>query len=189
MGLAFGAIEVSAPAAADRAGHAGAAGLLLGGWGLGSFVGGVLATRASAPPDPVRRLCLLLALLTCGHLLLALPHQLILLGGVLFLSGAAIAPAFGLAYGLVERAAAAGTVTEAYTWLSTGLAAGIAAARRLRARWPKGRARRRVRARRGRRGGRGAHRALRRASSRRDKRQALREAGWQPPGPAPSSGA
>jgi len=127
MGLAFGAIEVAAPAAADEAGHAGAAALLLGGWGLGSFVGGVLATRAPAPPDPVRRLCVLLALLTCGHLLLALPDELVLIGALLFLSGAAIAPAFGLAYGLVERAAAAGTVTEAYTWLSTGLAAGIAA--------------------------------------------------------------
>ena len=73
------------------------------------------------------RVCVLLALLTCGHLLLALPDELVLIGALLFLSGAAIAPAFGLAYGLVERAAAAGTVTEAYTWLSTGLAAGIAA--------------------------------------------------------------
>jgi predicted MFS family arabinose efflux permease len=127
MGLAFGAIEVSVPAAADHAGSRGATGLLLGGWGLGSFVGGLLATRAPAPSDPVRRLCTFLALLVAGHLLLAVPNKLVLLGAVLVLSGAAIAPAFGLAYGLVERAAAAGTVTEAYTWLSTGLAAGIAA--------------------------------------------------------------
>jgi MFS family permease len=126
LGLAFGAIEVAVPAAAGHAGTRGAAGLLLGAWGLGSFVGGVLATRASAPVDPVRRLCAFLVALTCGHLLLALPDTLLLLGVVLFLSGAAIAPAFGLAYGLVEQAAAAGTVTEAYTWLSTGLATGIA---------------------------------------------------------------
>jgi predicted MFS family arabinose efflux permease len=127
LGVAFGAIEVSVPAAADHAGHAGAAGLLLGAWGLGSFTGGVLAARASAPPDPVRRLCTFLALLVLGHGLLAVPADLFLLGGVLFLAGATIAPAFGLAYGLVEQAAAAGTVTEAYTWLSTGLAGGIAA--------------------------------------------------------------
>ena len=36
---------------------------------------------------------------------------------------AAIAPSFGLAYGLVEGAAPPGAVTEAYTWLTTGLAA------------------------------------------------------------------
>lgn len=126
LGLAFGAIEVAVSAVADHAGSRGATGPLLGAWGLGSFVGGVLATRAPAPPDPVRRLCGFLAVLTAGHLLLALPVSLLVLGALLFVSGAAIAPAFGLAYGLVERAAAAGTVTEAYTWLSTGLAAGIA---------------------------------------------------------------
>jgi hypothetical protein len=127
IGLAFGAIEVAVPAAADHAGSRGAASLLLGGWGLGSLVGGLLATRSAAPRDPVGRLCVYLALLTCGHLLLALPSGLLALGGLLFLSGAVIAPSFGLAYGLVEGAAAAGTVTEAYTWLSTGLAGGIAA--------------------------------------------------------------
>jgi predicted MFS family arabinose efflux permease len=127
IGLAFGAIEVSVPAAADHAGHAGAASLLLGGWGLGSLVGGLFATRSEAPREPIARLGIYLALLTCGHLLLALPVGLLVLCGLLFLSGAVIAPSFGLAYGLVEGAAAAGTVTEAYTWLSTGLAAGIAA--------------------------------------------------------------
>ncbi|WP_053225863.1 MFS transporter [Solirubrobacter soli] len=126
IGLAFGAIEVAVAAVADDAGTRGATGPLLGAWGFGSFVGGMLATRASAPPDPVRRLLGFLVVLTAGHLLLALPVSLLALGALLFVSGAAIAPAFGLAYGLVERAAAAGTVTEAYTWLSTGLAAGIA---------------------------------------------------------------
>ncbi|MDA0161488.1 MFS transporter [Solirubrobacter ginsenosidimutans] len=127
IGLAFGAIEVAVPAAADHAGSQGAASLLLGGWGLGSLVGGLFATRSAAPRDPVGRLCVYLTLLTCGHLLLALPSGLLVLGALLFLSGAVIAPSFGLAYGLVEGAAAAGTVTEAYTWLSTGLAGGIAA--------------------------------------------------------------
>jgi MFS family permease len=127
IGVAFGAIEVSVPAAADHVGHARAASLLLGGWGLGSLVGGLLATRAAAPRDPVARLCGYLALLTGGHLLLALPAGLLVLSGVLFLSGAVIAPSFALAYALLGGAAAAGTVTEAYTWLSTGLAAGFAA--------------------------------------------------------------
>jgi MFS family permease len=126
IGMAFGAVEVSVPAAADAAGLPGAAGWLLGVWGLGSFLGGLLAARAAAPADRVRRLCLLLALLGVGHALLALPVGLIALGGLLLLAGATIAPSFGLAYGLVEGAAPPGAVTEAYTWLTTGLAAGIA---------------------------------------------------------------
>jgi predicted MFS family arabinose efflux permease len=126
IGMAFGAVEVSVPAAADAAGRPGAAGWLLGVWGLGSFLGGLLAARAAAPADRVRRLCLLLVLLAAGHVLLALPVGLIALGALLLLAGAFIAPSFGLAYGLVERVAPPGAVTEAYTWLTTGLAAGIA---------------------------------------------------------------
>jgi MFS family permease len=126
IGMAFGAVEVAVPAAADAAGSPRAAGWLLGTWGLGSFLGGLLAARAGAPADRVGRLCLLLVLLAAGHILLALPVGLVALGGLLLLAGAFIAPSFGLAYGLVEGAAPPGAVTEAYTWLTTGLAAGIA---------------------------------------------------------------
>ncbi len=126
IGVAFGAVEVAVPAAADEAGSPGAAAWLLGIWGLGSFLGGLLAANAAAPADRVGRLCLLLTLLAVGHLLLALPVGLLALGALLLLAGGAIAPSFGLAYGLVEGTAPTGAVTEAYTWLTTGLAAGIA---------------------------------------------------------------
>ena len=127
IGVAFGAIEVAVPAAADAAGSPRSAGWLLGVWGLGSFIGGLLAARAPAPADRVRRLCVLLVALACGHVLLALPVDLVVLGALLLLAGGAIAPSFGLAYGLVDGAAPEGTVTEAFTWLTTGIAAGIAA--------------------------------------------------------------
>lgn len=127
IGVAFGAVEVAVPAAADEGGSPGAAGWLLGLWGLGSFVGGLLAARAPAPDDRVRRLCVLLTALAVGHVLLALPVNLVVLAALLLLAGAAIAPSFGLAYALVEGASPPGAVTEAYTWLTTGLAAGIAA--------------------------------------------------------------
>ena len=69
------------PGRGRPAGHAGAAGLLLGGWGLGSFVGGVLATRAAGAarpgPAPVH---VPRAAGRCGHLLLAVPDDLLLLG-------------------------------------------------------------------------------------------------------------
>jgi len=126
VGLAFGAVEVGVPASADAAGHAHAAGLLLGVWGLGSLLGGLAAANACPPADRVRRLCIFLALLTAGHALLAVPAGLIGLTVLLFLAGAAIAPAFGIANALVDGVAPAGAVTEAFTWLATGIALGLA---------------------------------------------------------------
>jgi len=126
IGVAFGAVEVAVPAAADAAGTPSAAGWLLGIWGFGSFVGGMLAARGRPPADRVRRLCILLVVLAAGHALLALPVGLWVLAALLLLAGGAIAPSFGLAYGLVDTAAPEGTVTEAFTWLTTGIAAGLA---------------------------------------------------------------
>ena len=127
IGVAFGAVEVAVPAAAYGAGHPDAAGWLLGIWGLGSLIGGLVAAHGRPPADRVRRLCLYLVLLAAGHALLALPLGLLALAPLLLLAGGAIAPAFGLAYGLVDSAASEGTVTEAFTWLTTGIAAGLAA--------------------------------------------------------------
>jgi MFS family permease len=126
VGLAFGAVEVGVPASADAAGHAHAAGLLLGVWGLGSLLGGLAAAHASPPADRVRRLCILLSLLTAGHALLAVPAGLLGLAALLLVAGAAIAPAFGIANTLVDGVAPAGALTEAFTWLSTGIALGLA---------------------------------------------------------------
>jgi predicted MFS family arabinose efflux permease len=126
VGAAFGAVEVAVPAASAAAGEPHVAGLLLGVWGLGSLLGGLLAARAPAPTDRVRRLCLLLAALACGHALLAVPTGLVALGALLLLAGSAVAPSFGLAFGMVDGVAPPGAVTEAYTWLSTGIAFGLA---------------------------------------------------------------
>ncbi len=48
LGATFGSVEIAVPVAAEAAGHAGAAGLLLGVWGLGSLIGGLLSARAGA---------------------------------------------------------------------------------------------------------------------------------------------
>ncbi len=127
IGAAFGAIEVAVPAAADAAGHRSSAGLLLGIWGLGSLLGGLIAAHSRPPADAVRRLCVLLILLAAGHALLALNPGLLVLGALLLLAGGAIAPSLGLAYRVVDSVAPAGAVTEAFTWLTTGIAAGFAA--------------------------------------------------------------
>ena len=88
IGVAFGAVEVAVPAAADAAGSPSAAGWLLGLWGLGSFIGGMAAARAEPPADRVRRLCTLLIVLAVGHALLALPVGLYALAALLLLAGA-----------------------------------------------------------------------------------------------------
>ena len=126
LGATFGSIEIAVPVAAEAAGHAGAAGLLLGVWGLGSLLGGLVAARAGAAADAVRRLTALLAALAAGHLLLTIPLGPLLLPRCCCSPGLALSPAMAAAYAMVEGLAPAGTVTEAYTWLSTGIAAGLA---------------------------------------------------------------
>ena len=127
LGATFGSIEIAVPVAAEAAGHAGAAGLLLGVWGLGSLLGGLAAARAGAARDPVRRLTALLAALAGGHLLLTIPLGPLPLAGLLLLAGLALSPAIAAACAMVEHLAPKGTVTEAYTWLTTGIAGGLAA--------------------------------------------------------------
>ena len=127
LGVTFGSIEIAVPVAAEAAGHRGAAGLLLGVWGLGSLLGGLAAARAGAARDPVKRLTGLLAALAGGHLLLTIPLGSLPLAALLLLAGLALSPAIAAAYAMVEQLAPAGTVTEAYTWLTTGIAAGLAA--------------------------------------------------------------
>jgi len=127
LGATFGAVEVAVPVAAEDAGRAGAAGLLLGIWGAGSLLGGLAAARAGAAADPVRRLGALLAALAAGHLLLMTTTGPLLLAGLLLVAGLALSPAMAVAFAMVDGLAPAGAVTEAYTWLGTGIAGGLAA--------------------------------------------------------------
>jgi MFS family permease len=126
LGAAFGAIEIGVVAAAEHAGARGAAGLLFAVWGAGSLAGGLLAARRGAASDAPARLVALLAALTAAHALLALAPGPWALGALLALAGALIAPLFAVLYALVGEVARAGTVTEAFAWLTTGIGAGLA---------------------------------------------------------------
>jgi MFS family permease len=122
VGTAFGAVEVAVPASAD----AGLAGVLLALWGAGSLTGGLIAARAAAPADAVRRVRRLLVALSVGHLVLVPATGPVALALLLPAAGLAIAPTFACTFGLVEELAPRGTLTEAYTWLSSAISAGIA---------------------------------------------------------------
>ncbi len=124
VGVLFGAVEVAVTAAASAMHGATAAAPLLALWGAGSLVGGMLAARLG---DGIG-LGPVLAALAAGHLmLLPAAGSLVALGAVLLLAGSAIAPTYSAIYAMVDDAAPAGTITEAFAWLGTATAIGAAA--------------------------------------------------------------
>lgn len=127
LGVMFGANEVAITGAAEDAGDPGAVGLLLAAYCLGSLIAGLVVAHRGAGPSPVRSLLVLLVLCTAGHALPVVAPDLVVLGAVLLLAGAAIAPLFTVVASLCGLLAAEGTTTEAFTWLGSGLYAGAAA--------------------------------------------------------------
>jgi MFS family permease len=133
LGVAFGATEVAVTAAAHALGDSAAAGPLLGLWGFGSLLGGVVATRLGGAARNTRGLTLLLAALALTHgALILTTGSAVAMGAVILLGGTTIAPTASSVYSMVDPAAPAGTSTEAFSWLVTagltGAALGAAAA-------------------------------------------------------------
>jgi MFS family permease len=127
-GLLFGAVEVAVAAATGALENTAAAGPLLGIWGVGSLLGGLLATRFGGGAHGATGLVLVLTALGAGHLaLVAAAGSVYALAAVLLIAGTAIAPTYASVYAMVDRAAPAGTATEAFAWLSTAVAVGAAA--------------------------------------------------------------
>jgi MFS family permease len=125
VGVVFGTVEVAVIAAVTDLGSPGAAGPLLGLWGAGSLAGGVVAARMGGGARTGAGLALVLAALAAGHLALAAAAgSAVALAAVLVLAGATIAPTYATIYAMVDHAAPAGTVTEAFAWLSTAVAVG-----------------------------------------------------------------
>ena len=125
VGALFGAVEVAIVAAADGLGSAAAAGPLLGIWGAGSLLGGMLAVRLGGGAHGAAGLSLVLGALTAGHLLLVpAAGSVLAMGAVLLVAGAAIAPTYATVYAMVDRAAPEGTATEAFAWLATAVEIG-----------------------------------------------------------------
>ena len=126
-GLSIGAVEVVVPAALDGTGHRELTGVLLGAWGVGSMLAGLAMGRAGAASDPPRRLALALFAWGLAHAALGAAGEPGLLGLLLLVAGATIAPTLVSANGMLDDLAPTGTITEAFTWTSTGIGLGIAA--------------------------------------------------------------
>lgn len=132
-GVVFGATEVGVTVSAKHVAGAAAAAPLLGLWGAGSLLGGLVVTRLGARLDSARHLRVLMAALALSHgALLLTTGSLPVMGAIILLAGATIAPTGASLYAMVDRFAPAGTETEAFSWLvtssSTGAAAGAAVA-------------------------------------------------------------
>ena len=126
-GLSVGAVEVVVPAALDATGHRALTGVLLGVWGVGSMLAGLGVGRLGAAGDAPRRLALALVAWGLAHAALGVSGEPLMLGLLLFVAGATIAPTFVSANGMLDGLAPSGTLTEAFTWMSTGMGVGIAA--------------------------------------------------------------
>ena len=128
VGVLFGAVEVAVTAATHALGSTAAAGPLLGVWGAGSLIGGLVAARLGAGLHGPAGLALVLVALAVGHLALtAATGSVLVLAAVLLVAGTAIAPTYATVYAMVDHAAPAGTVTEAFAWLATAIAIGASA--------------------------------------------------------------
>lgn len=124
-GASFGAVEVAVPAMVEAAGHPSSrGGILLSVWAAGSAVGGLVygARDSSKPVD--RRYVGLLGLLAVGAVMPLLATGVVDLAALLFVYGLAIAPSGACATLLLSRHAPAGTVTEAFGWMTTAIFVG-----------------------------------------------------------------
>jgi MFS family permease len=127
VGMLLGADEVAVTAAAKTLNSTTAAAPLFAVWGAGSFIGGLLVTRLGGGARNAGGLALLLGALTAGHLaLIPADGSMLALAAVLLFAGAAIAPTEATIYAMVDHAAPAGTMTEAFAWLATAMAVGAA---------------------------------------------------------------
>jgi predicted MFS family arabinose efflux permease len=126
-GLSVGAVEVVVPAALDATGHRALTGVLLGVWGVGSLFAGLAIGHLGAAADGPRRLALALVAWGLAHAALGISGEPLMLGLLLLVAGATIAPTFVSANGMLDDLAPTGTLTEAFTWMSTGISVGIAA--------------------------------------------------------------
>lgn len=124
-GGSFGMIELATTAYARAEGSLELVGILLAVWSIGSMLGGLAIARAPAPTSPARRLVLFLWLMAAGNGLLGVTSTTWMLGLVLFVAGASIAPTMATANGAMGIAAPEGTLTEAFAWTVGAIMIGL----------------------------------------------------------------
>ena len=123
-GAVFGAVQLGVTAYGTEQGGTAAVGLLLGAWSVGSFLAGLALTRLPPPTLPAARLEALLLFLAVSTAVCGLATGPWMLGGLLIISGAAIAPLFATLDFAMGDVASDGTITETYALTTTGVIIG-----------------------------------------------------------------
>jgi predicted MFS family arabinose efflux permease len=126
LGAMFVAIDLATVAFAARSGHKAIAGLVLGGYALGSGTGGLWYGARTWRAPAWRRLAVTLTMTVAGVCTFWVMPNLAVLTVVIFFCGLTIAPTLIAGYSLVESTARPGRITEAMAWLSTGISIGVA---------------------------------------------------------------
>jgi predicted MFS family arabinose efflux permease len=128
FGLVMGAVEVGVTATTRAAGSPETAGPLFALWGLGSLIGGAVATRQGGGARTARQFAVVFGALAAGHGALVLGSSSPwALGALLVLAGAAIAPTNASASTILDGASPAGSTTQAFAWVATASSIGSAA--------------------------------------------------------------
>jgi MFS family permease len=126
LGMIFGVLYVAVPAFAAERHAVTAAGLMLAALSAGSVAGGLLYGGLKWPSPAWEKLRRLLAIQVLILLPLALADSMWMLGVLLFLGGALVAPLVAVHFTLVDLVAPAGTGAEATSWIVTAYTVGVA---------------------------------------------------------------
>jgi MFS family permease len=126
FGTLFGAAEVTTVAFAEEQGHRAWSGGLLALWALGSLLSGVVTGTVAWRIDLATRLRRGAAAMALAMLPLALVDSIWLMGALLLLGGAAIAPTMVATISLTEQRMPPSRLTETLAIVETGLVVGVA---------------------------------------------------------------
>jgi hypothetical protein len=127
FGAMLAAIDLATVAFAAGHGHKPLAGVILGGYALGSMAGGLwYGSRAWRAPLR-RRFTMTVCAVAAGTATFWAMPGLAALSAVMLLSGLVLSPMVIGGFSLVEQQARPGRLTEGMAWLTSALAAGTAA--------------------------------------------------------------
>ncbi|MCS0639657.1 MFS transporter [Streptomyces sp. LP05-1] len=126
LGVTIGAVQVGAAAAATAGGRSGVSGVLLGGFALGSLIGGTLLVVPRDALALTRSYLVFSLAMAAGLVPLLIPAQLWVLVALFAVAGLSMAPLNAAAYEITDLTAPPGTGTEARIWTSTATAGGTA---------------------------------------------------------------
>jgi MFS family permease len=127
LGGIFGSFEVTTVAFAQEAGRAGATGVLLALYAVGSLVGGVLIGAFHPPMSLTRQLVAAAGLLAAVSAPIWLAPGVEVLAVLAFAAGLAVAPVLIITTALTEQLVPGARLTEALTVTVSGIAIGLSA--------------------------------------------------------------